>query len=70
MKLGLSRIHPLLRYHFILVEGFVCPNDPRSQVVWGLMSPKGLHMALTGPGELKSVVIRILNSLKYEIVNI
>ena len=28
---------PLLGYHYITVEGFTCPRDPRSSVVWGFM---------------------------------
>lgn len=24
-------------YHIIAVDGFACPNDPRSQVLWGFI---------------------------------
>lgn len=27
----------LLGYHFVDVDGFACPNDPKSYVVWGFM---------------------------------
>ncbi|TWW73590.1 hypothetical protein D4764_15G0009840 [Takifugu flavidus] len=36
---------PSLGCHLIVVEGFACPNDPRSSVVWGYMPLVGPPMA-------------------------
>ena len=40
---------PSSSYHLTVVEGFVCPNDPRSYVVRGFMPLKG-HPRQTGRG--------------------
>lgn len=48
--------NPRMGYHIIMVEGFVCPNDPGSSVVWIFMSPgratHGKQVLCEGPGKV------------------